>query len=192
MDKPDLKIGLLGGSFNPAHAGHFEISQTALDRLNLDYVWWLVSPGNPLKSKDDMASFEVRQKSALEIATDKRIIVTDIEKKLKTRYTIDTLLELTKIHPDHHFVWLMGADNLVQFDQWKDWKKIANTLPFAIFSRPSYSRPSLKSPAAQYLNQYRIDEIDAGKLYELKPPAWVYCFDSDNPTSSTEIRNNIK
>ncbi len=189
MDKQGHKIGLLGGSFNPAHEGHLEISLTALERLGLDYVWWLVSPGNPLKSDNDMATFEARSKSAEKIINDPRIIVSDIENKLNTRYTVDTLIKLKEIHPEHHFIWLMGADNLAQFDQWKDWQIIANTVPFAIFNRPRYCKSSLNSIAAQHLENYRIDEKDADRLYNIKPPAWVYCFDNKNPLSSTEIRN---
>jgi len=192
MDKQGPKIGLLGGSFNPAHSGHLEISLSALERLELDYIWWLVSPGNPLKSDTDMASFEARFKSAAKMATDERIIITDIEKKLETRYTIDTLLELTKGYPENQFIWLMGADNLAQFDQWKDWKKIAETVPFAIFNRPSYSKLSKTSVAAEYLNDYRIDERYAHTLYERKPPAWVYCSDNNNPMSSTELRKKLQ
>ena len=138
-----------------------------------------------------MASFEKRFESAEKITSDERIIISDIEKKLETRYTIDTLLELNKSHPETQFIWLMGADNLTQFDQWKDWKKIAETVPFAIFNRPSYSKPSFESVAAKYLIKYRIDESEAHTLYERKPPAWVYCFENNNPASSTELRNKL-
>lgn len=194
MDKPDhsQRIGLLGGTFDPAHAGHLEISLRALDMLKLDLVWWLVSPGNPLKSDREMASFERRMTSAQDLANDPRIIVTDLEKKLGTVYTIDTLQKIKAMHAEQHFVWLMGADNLAQFDQWKNWRQIAETLPFAIFNRPSYSKTSLNSAAAIELAKYRIDQKEAHRLYKLKPPAWVYCESTDNPMSSTEIRNKTK
>jgi nicotinate-nucleotide adenylyltransferase len=194
MDKPDhnQKIGILGGSFNPAHAGHLEISLRALDILKLDVVWWLVSPGNPLKSDMEMATFETRMKSAQEKANDPRIIVSDLENTLGTTYTIDTLEKITEMHPEHHFVWLMGADNLAEFDQWKSWRKIATTVPFAIFNRPSYSKPSLEGIAANELAEHRIDQSQANTLYSLKPPAWVYCERTNNPMSSTEIRSKNK
>ncbi len=198
MDKQDhnsatngRKIGLFGGSFNPAHEGHLEISLSALDRLNLDVIWWLVSPGNPLKDPSDMEPFEARMNSAQQIASDPLILVSDLEKKIGTKYTIDTLKIIKKTYPDDQFVWIMGADNLEQFDQWKDWETIANTVPFAIFNRPSYSSASLKSNAARVLGTFQIEEKDAGKLYSLTPPAWVYCTGNENPASSTEFRKII-
>jgi len=186
------KIGLLGGSFNPAHEGHLEISLAALEFLELDFVWWLVSPGNPLKADLEMAPFKERFASALNIAKNEKIIISDIENKIGTRYTIDTLNKIKEIWPDHHFVWLMGADNLIQFDKWKDWRRIADTVPFAIFNRPSYSKESLMSIAAKELAKFRIEKDEAHILHRLKPPAWVYYELSDNPMSSTEIRRNIK
>jgi nicotinate-nucleotide adenylyltransferase len=193
MDKLDhKKIGLLGGSFNPAHNGHLEISQVAIDVLGLDQVWWMVSPGNPLKDENDMAPFADRFSSAEEIAKDPNIMVTDIESEMDTKFTIDTLKRLKTKFPDTKFVWLMGADNLAQFDQWKDWKKIANTVPFAIFNRPSYSSANETSVAATELKDYLIKTSQAHTLYNLKPPAWVYYQKTDNPLSSTEIRRNNK
>lgn len=192
MDKPDhKKIGLLGGSFNPAHEGHLEISLKAIEILDLDEVWWLVSPGNPLKSDDDMAVFDERYNSAKKIAEGHNIIISDIEKKLNTRYTVDTLRKLKKEF-DHNFIWLMGADNLAQFDQWKDWQKIADTVPFAIFNRPSYSVDALNSVAAKALEEYKIPLSEAANLYMKTPPAWVFYELTDNPMSSTEIRRNNK
>ncbi|MCC3861633.1 nicotinate-nucleotide adenylyltransferase [Pseudemcibacter aquimaris] len=192
MDKPDhKKIGLLGGSFNPAHEGHLEISLKALEILGLDEIWWLVSPGNPLKSDDDMAEYNERFLSAERIAGDHPIIISDIEKKFKTRYTVDTLTKLTDEF-DHDFIWLMGADNLAQFDKWKDWKDIANTVPFAIFNRPSYSVDALNSIAAKTLSEYKIPTSNAAELYMKTPPAWVYYEMTENPMSSTEIRRNNK
>lgn len=194
MDKQDHnpKIGLLGGSFNPAHAAHLEISLSALDLLGLDQLWWLVSPGNPLKDPAEMAPYQDRLKSAKEMAKDGRILVSDLEKELGTRYTADTLSKIVDQYPNHHFVWLMGADNLAQFDQWKEWRKIASTVPFAIFNRPSYSSASMTSVAATELGKYRIDEKDARELCHMSPPVWVYCGGNKNPLSSTEIRNKIK
>ena len=194
MDKPDhnLKIGLLGGSFNPAHSGHLEISMAALKFLKLDYIWWIVSPGNPLKVPAELTPFDQRFRSAQKTGTDHRIIVSDIEQKFGIVYTIDTLTKVKEIYPQHSFVWLMGADNLAQFDKWKSWKTIGRTVPFAVFNRPSYSTASLQSAAAQYFINHKIQECDADKLYKMKPPAWVYFNDVNNPMSSTEIRNKTK
>ena len=194
MDKQghNPKVGILGGSFDPAHEGHLEITHAALEFLDLDYIWWLVSPGNPLKNDNEISSFENRFYSAKNMADDPRIIVTDLEQKLGTKYTIDTLEKIIYNHPNHKFIWLMGADNLAQFNQWKDWRKIADTVPFAIFNRPSYSKQSMQSVAATELREFRIDEKNAGLLYKLKPPAWIYYTLSKNPMSSTEIRNKSK
>lgn len=197
MDKPDhnntiqKKIGLLGGSFNPAHEGHLEISLSALERIELDEIWWLVSPGNPLKNDEDKITYNQRFQSALDIVNDDRIIISDFETKLNTRFTIDTLGRLKDEYPDFSFVWLMGADNLEQFNKWKDWEKIANTVPIAIFNRPSYSNANTKSVAAKALEKYRIDQEDIRKLYKLKPPAWSFYEATNNPKSSTEIRNKL-
>jgi nicotinate-nucleotide adenylyltransferase len=192
MDKYDQskKIGLLGGSFNPAHKGHLEISIAALDILGLDEIWWLVSPRNPLKSTTTEENFIDRFSSAQNQATDPRIKVSDIENKFGTTYTIDTLEQIKINMRDDHFIWLMGADNLVQFHKWKDWKKIANTVPFAIFNRPSYSRKLLESVAAKALKNVRVPLEQANTLYSLTPPAWIFYELSQNPLSSTEIRNN--
>jgi len=194
MDKHDhsTKIGLLGGSFNPAHEGHVEISLAALDILALDQIWWMVSPGNPLKSEYDMATYEERFASAQTMASDPRISVSDIEVKLGTKYTIDTLEKIKVKNPSDHFIWLMGADNLVQFDQWKNWRKIADTVPFAIFNRPSYSKQCLKSVAAKTLEAFRVPMEQSHSLYSLKPPAWIFYELSDNPLSSTKIRSQTK
>ncbi len=194
MDRSDhnTRVGLLGGSFNPAHEGHVEISHAALDFLELDYVWWLVSPGNPLKDTGDLAPFEERAEAARALEKDDRIIISELERNFDTRYTIDTLHRIKDTMPRYHFVWLMGADNLIGFDKWKDWREIARTVPFAIFSRPSYSKASLQSLAAKALREHRIDKDQAKTLYRLKPPAWVFCDLTDNPASSTEIRSKTK
>jgi len=206
MAKPDLnifpqnnlsgkKIGLLGGSFNPAHAAHLEISLVALEKLKLDGVWWLVSPQNPLKSPEGMASFEERMTSARALLTESkinrtepRIYVTDLEEKMNVRYTVDSVTRITSLLPDTQFVWLMGADNLAEFSQWKDWKKIAQTIVFAIFDRPGYSTAVETSDAAAYFLDQRIPSAEAADLCSLKPPAWTFIRDTKNPLSSTEIR----
>ncbi|HEC00100.1 MAG TPA: nicotinate-nucleotide adenylyltransferase [Sphingomonadales bacterium] len=182
------KIGLLGGSFNPAHEAHLEISLTALDRLGLDAVWWLVSPQNPLKSRTDMAAFQDRMDSARAMARQGNIHVTGLETDLKTTYTVQTLARLVDLLPDSRFVWLMGADNLAQFSAWKDWEKIANTVVFAIFDRPGYSEAALTSMAARHFGDHQIPESKAPELVSHTPPAWTFIRETQNPLSSTEIR----
>lgn len=182
------KVGLLGGSFNPAHEAHLEITLSALERLDLDAVWWLVSPQNPLKPSDDMAPFEERMNSAQAMATNDHIYVTDLENRLETRYTADTLDRVIKHLPDTRFIWLMGADNLAQFSQWKDWKKIVRTVAFAIFDRPMYSNAVEVSEATELFRDHQIPENQAAKLGTMKAPAWTFIRDIQNPLSSTEIR----
>ena len=135
-------IGLLGGSFNPAHEGHLEISLLALEKLSLDCIWWMVSPQNPLKPKKGMASISERLSTARSAADDPRISVTDIETELGTLYTADTLLALRDHFSETRFVWLMGADNLLQMHHWQKWSKIFYTVPVAVFARPNYSLPA--------------------------------------------------
>lgn len=199
MDKLDLelltshdwtgkKIGLLGGSFNPAHEAHVEISLCALKKLDLDAIWWLVSPQNPLKSPDDMAPLGDRMAGARNIAPNPLIHVTDLERHLGSSYTAETLGKLTQMMPDSHFVWLMGADNLVQFSEWKDWQKIATTVVFAIFNRPGYSNAIETSEAARLFRNYQIPEEEAATLATKSAPAWLFIRDMQNPLSSTEMR----
>ncbi len=143
------RIGLLGGSFNPAHEGHRYVSLLALKRLRLDEVWWMLTPQNPLKNARDTAPFEERLKAATRVAEHPRIRVTDIERRLGTTHTADTLALLLPRFPKHRFVWLMGADNLVQVSEWKDWRRIFRLVPIAVFSRPPYSKPALVARSAR-------------------------------------------
>tara|TARA_B100000161_G_scaffold217440_1_gene162451 strand:+ start:549 stop:1151 length:603 start_codon:yes stop_codon:yes gene_type:complete len=181
-------IGLLGGSFNPAHDGHLMISLIALKRLQLDEVWWLVSPQNPLKSAAGMAPFSERLANARTVATHRRIIVSDIERRLGTYYTRDTLKRLCASRRGQNFVWLMGADNLVQFPKWEGWKEIFNTVPIAIFDRPTYSSRALAGIVATRFADRRIPERDASGLVRRKAPSWVFLHSRLNPVSATEIR----
>ena len=179
------RIGLLGGSFNPAHGGHRRISLFARHALGLDEVWWLVSPGNPLKSGEGMASLSERFASAVDRAARAPIRVTAIERELGTRYTVDTLAALKRRYPANRFVWLMGSDNLAQFHRWKDWRRIARSLPFAVIARPGYSRAALFNPAMSWLRPYRCAP---GQLLDREPPAWSWLsFDPDH-RSATAIR----
>ena len=183
-----LSIGLLGGSFNPAHSGHLALSLEALRTLKLDRIWWLVSPQNPLKPEDGMAPFKDRIAAASAVARHPRLIVTDIEARLGTRYTADTLDALARRCPTHRFVWLMGADNLVQVSRWERWPRIFHTVPVAIFARPSYSLRALAGAAARRYRRNRVPERRASALAGMDPPAWVFCRMRLDPTSASAIR----
>ncbi|MDP6875264.1 MAG: nicotinate-nucleotide adenylyltransferase [Alphaproteobacteria bacterium] len=181
-----LKIGLLGGSFNPAHEGHRHISLLALKQMRLDQVWWLVSPQNPLKGSDEMAPLSHRMAGARALARHPRIRVSDLENRLGTRYTADTLARLRRRYPHHHFVWLMGADNLVQLPQWRRWREIVETTPMAVFNRPGEGHRALAGAAAARYAAYRVR-----RPFELPlapPPAWCFLFSRLHPASSTELR----
>lgn len=182
------RVGLLGGSFNPAHAGHREISLAALERLDLDAVWWLVSPGNPLKDPASYAPFEERASIARRIADHPSIIVSDFERRHGLQYTIDTLERLKIVNPQIQFVWLMGADSLSTFHLWKDWRRIAEAAPIAVFNRPGYAESALTSEAANALSAFQHDARNADKFADFEPPAWIYFDDTKNPLSSTDLR----
>ena len=182
------RVGLLGGSFNPAHGGHLQLSLEALKRLGLDEVWWLVSPQNPLKSAAGMAPLAARMAEARRVARHPRIRVTDIETRLGTRYTADTLAALTRRRGDTGFVWLMGADNLEQIPRWKNWRRIFETLPIAVFDRPTYSLKSLRGVAARTFARARRRPEAARMLADARPPAWIFVPMRLNPLSATALR----
>ncbi|MEZ5824560.1 MAG: nicotinate-nucleotide adenylyltransferase [Geminicoccaceae bacterium] len=166
-------IGLLGGSFNPAHEGHRHISLEALRLLGLDEVWWLVSPQNPLKSRKGMAPLEDRLASARRVAMHPRIRVSDIERRLGTVYTVDTVARL-KASFHYTFVWLIGADNLVQMVRWRRWLDLAAMTPIAVFDRTPYSYGAVASKAASVLRGSRLPECRANRLIRWAPPVWTY------------------
>lgn len=182
------RIGLFGGSFNPAHQGHLEISVTALRRLELDRIWWLVSPQNPLKSTEDMAPLADRMASAKAMAQHPRISVTDLEVGLGTRYTDATLRKIRFCFPRPHFVWIMGADNLLQLPDWQNWTRIMETMPVAVFARPPVHLKAPRSKAAQRYAQARLEMSDGPLLAHRAPPAWIYLADRLIPLSSTRLR----
>jgi len=186
---PGLKIGLLGGSFNPAHAGHTHISDVAIKRLGLDYVWWLVAPQNPLKPTQGMAPLPRRLEfAAEETFGHPRIEVMDIEHAFGTRYTIDTLVKLKRRFPGVHFVWLMGSDNLDQFRRWKRWQDIVKTVPIAVVTRPGSVMAMLRAkPAIRFC---RGRSCDYRGLPTANPPAIAVLDGPRNPLSSTEIRTH--
>ncbi len=182
------RIGLLGGSFNPAHAGHRHISIVALHRLGLDEVWWLVSPQNPLKPATDMAPLADRMARAAEIAAHPRIRVSGIEQRLRTRYTADTIPALIRRYPDCAFVWLMGADNLLQFPAWRRWESIMRAVPVAVFPRSPSSLRALCGPVAHRFAAWRLAEEAAAGI-ALKPaPCWIFLHSQLHPASATAIR----
>jgi nicotinate-nucleotide adenylyltransferase len=186
------RVGLLGGSFNPAHRGHLHISTMALDRLRLDQVWWLVSPQNPLKARHGMAPLERRLAAARKVADNPLIRITDVERRLGTRYTADTLDALAQRHPDTRFVWIMGADNLIQVPRWRRWTALFNALPIAVFARPTYSLRALAGRAARRFASARKLESRAGALAAMKPPAWVFLHTPLVHVSATHIRDRAR
>nr|WP_111297977.1 nicotinate-nucleotide adenylyltransferase [Paracoccus saliphilus] len=184
---PGQRIGLLGGSFDPAHAGHLLISQVARRRLGLDRVWWLVSPGNPLKAHGP-APLDARMTQARRLAQDPRILVTDIEARLALRLTADTVHALQQRYSGVRFVWLMGSDNLVQFHHWDRWKQIARSVPIAVMARPGSRLAARHSVAAQVMRAARLPEVRALTLADRRPPAWTLLNLPMSSLSSTALR----
>ena len=182
-------VGLLGGSFNPPHEGHLHDSLLALRLLGLDQVWWLVSPQNPLKSHRGMAPFADRMAAAQSFARNPRIVVSDIETQLGTIYTADTLAKLTCLYPRTRFVWLMGADNLIQIRHWQRWTEIFHMVPVAIFDRPPYSLKVGASLAARRMARWRRDGADRGTIAGATPPAWAFFHTPLKDISSTALRD---
>ncbi|MEI8394867.1 MAG: nicotinate-nucleotide adenylyltransferase [Rhodospirillaceae bacterium] len=186
------RIGLFGGSFNPAHDGHRAMSLFALQALHLDQVWWLVSPQNPLKSTCDMAPFSERMARARAIVHHPRLVVSDLEVQLGTRYTARTLAELRRRYPRTRFVWLMGADNLTQMPRWCHWQRIFGLMPVAAFNRAPYSLKAVAGRAARRFARHRVDPGRAGVLATLPPPAWVFLRNPEHPASATAIRSGTR
>ena len=180
-----MVIGLLGGSFDPAHEGHVHITREALKRMGLDRVWWLVSPGNPLKARQPAPMAE-RLARARAVMPDPRVVITDLEARLGTRATADTLRKLRSVYPGVHFVWLMGADNLVQFHRWNRWRDILRSVPVGVLARPGSGVAARTSVAAR---AFRVNQIDRGEnLRGRKAPAWCFVNIPMNSASSSAIR----
>jgi nicotinate-nucleotide adenylyltransferase len=184
-----LRVGLLGGSFNPPHQAHRAISLFALKRLKLDRVWWLVTPGNPLKDNGGLHTLAERAEAARKMAADPRIDISCLESVIGTRYTADTINYLRMRASRLRFVWIMGADNLAQFHRWQNWQRIARQVPIAVIDRPPQSFRALSAPAAQALANYRIPETEAGRLADRRAPAWVFLTGMKMNLSSTGLRN---
>ncbi|MBS0232330.1 MAG: nicotinate-nucleotide adenylyltransferase [Proteobacteria bacterium] len=186
---PGQRIGVMGGTFNPPHDGHRIAAEAALKRLNLDQIWWLITPGNPLKSQDGLSSLEGRMKLVRVFASGPRMKITSFERELGTRYTAGTLSFLKRRYPAVRFVWIMGADNLASFHRWQHWRDIARTMPIAVVDRPGWRQAALSSPAAQALKRYRLPESEAASLAEEKPPVWLLLTIRLSGLSSTALRN---
>lgn len=188
MAMPGQRIGLFGGSFDPAHEGHLRLTRTALQRFRLDRVWWLVTPGNPLKAHGP-APLDQRLAQAREVLRgDPRVVVTDLEARLATRLTADTIAALVGLYPRVRFVWLMGSDNLVQFSQWERWQEIAQMVPIGVMARPGSRVAARFSKAATTMADRRLPEGQAGRLAEMTPPAWVMVNMPMTDASSSAIR----
>ncbi|WP_114228633.1 MULTISPECIES: nicotinate-nucleotide adenylyltransferase [Sphingomonas] len=182
------RIGLLGGSFNPAHRGHRRMSLAAAEALGLDEVWWLVSPGNPLKPAAGMAPYEARFASARAMARRSIIRVSDFERRIGTRYTVDTLKTLLHRYPRDRFVWLMGEDTVAQFHQWKDWRRLAAMLPIAVLSRPGYGDDARANRAMGWLRRFVRPRSQAPHWTRWSAPAIVFLSLPPDRTSATALR----
>ena len=187
-----MVVGLFGGSFNPPHEGHALVAEIAIRKLKLDQLWWMVTPGNPLKSAAGLAPLPTRLRLSEEMAGDPRIKVTAFEKRLGTSYTAKTL-DYVKARNRHvHFIWIMGADNLRGFDRWQRWHHIATTFPIAVIDRPGSTLSYLSSKMARTFDYARVDETDAGTLWKKRAPAWTFIHGPRSTLSSTALREAQK
>lgn len=182
------RIGLMGGTFNPPHEGHAVCALTALRRLKLDQLWWMVTPGNPLKSGAGLPSLEERMAESRKLVSDPRITVTGFEASLGTSYTYATVRYLTRRLSGVHLVWVMGADNLAGFHRWQRWRDIAAMVPIAVVDRPGWRHRALASPAAGNLARFRVPESFAPMVPLMDPAAWVFLSTRLSPASSTALR----
>jgi nicotinate-nucleotide adenylyltransferase len=189
---PGMRIGLFGGSFNPIHEGHRLVAEQCLKRLALDAVWLMVTPGNPLKDHSELAPLAARVEAARALTANPRIHVTAFEAAHDFHYTVDTLDWLTRACAGTRFVWIMGADNLSQFDRWERWEQIAEMMPMAIYARPGSTFRATVSRAAVALKKYRVPEAEAEVLASRDAPAWVYLHGVTSKQSSSAIRARNK
>lgn len=184
-----MQVGLFGGSFNPPHSGHSLVVEIAMRRLQLDQLWWMVTPGNPLKSTRDLAPLARRIEMSEQVAKDPRIKVTAFEASHNVRYTADTLALIKARNPGVDFVWIMGADNLRDFHRWQRWRQIVMTFPIAVIDRPGATLSFLSSVVAKTFDHARVDEGDAPRLARMKAPAWTFIHGPRSLLSSTALRN---
>ncbi|MEM6713019.1 MAG: nicotinate-nucleotide adenylyltransferase [Pseudomonadota bacterium] len=185
---PRQSVGLYGGSFDPVHDGHVLVAERAFKALRLDWVWWLVTPGNPLKGHDPSHGLDARLHAVRRHAPHPRRKVLGIEEPLGVRYTADTVAMLTTMMPHVRFVWLMGADNLASFHRWNQWRSIAARVPIAVIDRPGARHAALSAPMALTLGQVRLDSDDAALVSQVKAPAWTLSRGPLSPLSSTQLR----
>ena len=183
-----MTVGLFGGSFNPPHAGHVLVSEIALRSLGLDQLWWMVTPGNPLKSRQELASLADRIAASETMARDPRIKVTAFEQAFGETHTARILARLKALRPGVRFIWIMGADNLKSFHRWQNWQGIAETFPIAVVDRPGSTLSYLSSKMAQRFQAARVEESDARSLGRMRPPAWTFLHGPRSSLSSTAIR----
>lgn len=183
-----MAVGLFGGSFNPPHEGHLLVAEIAMRRLGLDQLWWMITPGNPLKSRSELASLSDRIAMSERMIKDPRIKVTAFEQSLSGSYTADTLAHVKARNPHIHFVWIMGADSLKSFHLWQKWQEIAATFPIAVIDRPGSTLSFLSSKMARTFQHARVDEDDVGTLWKRTPPAWTFIHGPRSTLSSTAIR----
>jgi nicotinate-nucleotide adenylyltransferase len=183
-----MRIGLLGGSFNPPHEGHALITRLALRRLSLDRVWWLATPGNPLKSLTGLAALNARIEAARQLDVGPRVVVTDIEAQIGSHFTYETLRWLKRRAPGVDFVWIMGADNLRQFHLWRHWRTIADLVPILVIDRPGSTLKAISSPAGTTLARWRVPERDASRFATMRPPALLFLHGPRSSLSSTALR----
>jgi len=186
---PGQAIGLFGGTFNPPHSGHRQASLSALRRLGLDQVWWMVTPGNPLKENGNLPSLDERMLAAAEVASHPRIAISGAEAMFATRYTADLIQILREREPATRFVWIMGSDSLTDFHRWENWRRLAASVPMAVVNRPRSLPAPLSSRAALALRQYRVDADDGQTLPNRQPPAWVFLIGPRTAASSTALRS---
>ncbi len=186
------RVGLFGGSFNPPHHGHLHVSESALVRGQLDQVWWLVTPGNPLKDHSELAPLGDRIVQCRKLIDNPRIKVTAFEARYNVSYTEETLRLVTARHQGVKFVWIMGADNLASFHKWQNWRAIAGMMPLMIVDRPGSTLSYRSAQAAIALSRYRIDESDCELLADMKPPAWTFLHGPRSSLSSTAMRAAMK
>ena len=187
--RPGMAVGLFGGSFNPPHDGHLLVAETALRKLRLHQLWWMVTPGNPLKENNDLSDLSKRLEWCRERISDPRIKLTAFEAAHRLRYTAETLEFILDRNLGVDFVWIMGADNLAGFHRWQNWQAIANSVPIAVIDRPGSTLAYLSSIMAKAFGHARVDETDAAALARLDPPAWTFIHGRRSPLSSSAIRS---
>ncbi|RCL02780.1 MAG: nicotinate-nucleotide adenylyltransferase [Candidatus Tokpelaia sp. JSC188] len=184
-----LAIGLFGGSFNPPHKGHVLVANTALVRLKLDRLWWMITPGNPLKNSTDLAPLDERIAASEKLKNNPHICVTAFEEKIHTRYSADTIAYILQHNPDVHFVWIIGADNLASFHHWQHWRRIVKIVSIAVINRSGFERADISAPMTQTFARFRIPENMAALLALKKAPAWTFIHGRRSGLASSVLRD---